>query len=242
MAPNTTASRIKKTSFKGHLEEKHEKRKLSKVHPDSDEISFSFRFFTQIHNFGVAGKDSLWFTGLLKQLKILSCRTFDSLVGDPATKMRLRMHPLVFGPGKSALTKEDFKFIPREVLPDGEDCEYWQIQISTANGRIVGFFNENHTIFYIVFLDPNHNAQLSDYSDYKIRPIEPGVSEIDDLYAKLSKLVGADHVLLQTTTDILYEGDNIYLCIDRELFAEFDNLLKNGTLQTELQTFLMERL
>jgi len=164
------------------------------------------------------------------------------LVGDPASKQYFRLHPLSFGPGISALTKEDFSFIPEKYRPKGEDCEYWQFQISKANGRVVGFFNEDHTIFYIVFLDPNHNAQLSAYSKYKVRSIDPQVSEIDDLYARISKLADINAAFCESGAEFLYEGENVYLCIDKELFSVFDELMKRGSLQTHFQEFLMEKL
>lgn len=205
-------------------------------------ISFSFLFFKQIKNFGISGKADTWFSGLLEQLKVISGKEFDDLVGDPAIKKYFRLHPLEFGPGISALSKEDFAFIPNEYLPKGEDCEYWQFQISKANGRIVGFFNEDHSIFYLVFLDPNHNAQLSEYSDYKVRPIEPQISEIDDLYSRIAKLIDIDETLQQKGAEILYKGENIYMCIEKELFSEFDKLMNEGSLQTQFQEFLLERL
>lgn len=84
------------------------------------------------------------------------------------------MHELKFEAGKTALTKADFNHIPEAYRPTNEeDCEIQQFQISKATGRVIGFFGIDHTVFDIVFLDPNHNAQLSNYSDYKIREISP---------------------------------------------------------------------
>lgn len=205
-------------------------------------ISFSFSFFKQIENFGIAGKDSAWFTGLTDQLKILSEKEFDDLVCNPSAKQYFRLHPLEFGAGVSALTADDFSFIPDSFRPKGKDSGYWQFQISKANGRVIGFFNEDHTIFYIVFLDPNHNAQLSNYSDYKVRPIEPQVSEIDDLYIKISRLTELDCALKQQGSEFLYQGDNLYMCIDRELFNAFDKLMQDGSLQRLFNEFLLEKL
>lgn len=199
-------------------------------------------FFKQIPNFGIKQKDSVWMSGLLDQLKIISDKEFDELVADHSMKEYFRLHPLEFGPGISALTEKDFSFIPKEFLPKSEDCKYWQFQISKANGRVVGFFNSDNTVFYIVFLDPNHNAQLSDYSDYKVRPIEPETSEIDDLYLRVCKQVDLGLALNKQGAEALYSGDNVYLCIDKELFSPFDSLMKDGTLQAKLQEFLMDNI
>lgn len=205
-------------------------------------ITFSFLFFKQIQNFGIQNQESKWFSGLFERLKSISDKEFDDLVSNPSIKKCLRLHPLNLNSGTSALSKDDFSFIPEEFLPKSEDCEYWQFQVSKANGRIIGFFNNNHTVFYIVFLDPCHNAQLSNYNDYKVRIIEPGISEIDDLRARISKLIDLNKVLEQSCEALLYEGDSIYMCIDKELFAKFDSLMKQGILQTKFQEFLIENL
>ncbi|MGN1230040.1 MAG: hypothetical protein ACI4T5_10375, partial [Prevotella sp.] len=91
--------------------------------------------------------------------------------------------------------------IPLRYRPSAIDCPIMQFQISKANGRVIGFFNHNHSVFYIVFLDPNHNAQLSGYNDYKVREIEPCKSEIDDLMARIAKHVELDSELAREAGD-----------------------------------------
>lgn len=205
-------------------------------------ITFSFRFFRQIDNFGISGKNDIWMSGLLEQIKIISEKEFDDLVGNPAEKQFFRLHELEFGTRVSALTRDDFDFIPVEFRPKGDDCKYWQFQISKANGRVIGFFNEDHTIFYVVFLDPNHNAQLSNYSDYKVRPITPQVSEIDDLRALIAKNVELNVALEKSSAELLYMTDSVYMCIDSEMFSAFDKLMKDGNLQSKFQEFLLEQM
>lgn len=205
-------------------------------------VTFSFRFYRQIENFGISGMNDVWMSGLLEQLKVISEKEFDDLVGNPAEKKYFRLHELDFGAGKSALTQEDFEFIPDEFLPKGDDCKYWQFQISKANGRVVGFFNNDHTIFYVVFLDPNHNAQLSNYSDYKVRHIDSQVSEIDDLRALIAKNVELNSSLEKSSAELLYTSDSVYMCIEREMFSAFDKLMKDGNLQSKFQEFLLEQI
>ena len=43
-------------------------------------VSFSFRYFKQIENFGISGKNSAWTTGLLEQLRVLSEKNADELL------------------------------------------------------------------------------------------------------------------------------------------------------------------
>lgn len=206
-------------------------------------ISFSFRFFKQIDNFGVAGKDDIWFVGLLEQLKKLSEKTIDELLGDYTSRDAFRIHQLSFDSKKTALTKADFRHIPDKYKSESEDCGYYQFQISQANGRVVGFFNSNHKVFYIVFLDPNHNAQLSEYSNYKIREIKPCDSEIDDLYARISKHTTLKSELENESKEFLFEGDEYsYLCIEKDLLSPFVKAVTDCTFCEKFRTFLLDYL
>lgn len=215
---------------------------LTNLHVKDSELSFSFRFFSQIENFGIKGKNDTWTTGLLEQLRNLSGKNFDEIITSHSTKDGLRLHRLDLSTGKSALTENELeKIVPKEYYPQGDDCEFWQFQISKANGRVIGFFNENHTIFYIVLLDPNHNAQLSDYSDYKIRKIDPCQSELDSLRCKISKLIEQEHSIDRGDLfELLQYEDSVFLSIDTELLTPFEELLKSGHFQSKLQEFLLE--
>jgi len=205
-------------------------------------LSFSFRFFRQIENFGIAGKGDVWMSGLLQQLALLSDKEAESLFSSYADKKQLRLHPLDLSSGKSALKLSDFSFIDRKELPDGEENLFWQIEISMANGRIIGFFSADHTIFHIVFLDPNHNAQLSNYSNYRIRRIEPCMSEIDDLMARLAKHANLCAALETEAKDFLYSGDMSYFCMDTELVQPLQKMLADGSFIEKFQEFLTENL
>lgn len=145
-------------------------------------------------------------------MRVLSEKSADGLLKDVQEKKALRIHELELEHGKSALTNNDFSHIPEKYRPDNnEDREILQFQISKANGRVIGFFGVDHAVFYIVFLDPNHNAQLSSYSDYKIREISPCVSEIDDLYAMIAKHTSLKRELENDSHEFLLDGDFHYL-------------------------------
>lgn len=208
-----------------------------------DKVSFSFRFYKQIDNFGITGKKDVWMSGLLKQLSVLSNMNADELLGDKKLKGDLRMHGIIWEVGKTALKKSDFNDIPEEFHVDTEECPIMQFQISKATGRVIGFFNENHTVFYIVFLDPNHNAQLCKYNDYKLRKIDPCESEIDDLMARIAKHAGLQKTLMEDAEDFLYAGNDAYFCINNELFNVLIQLVEDKKeLQFKLEEFLLNNL
>lgn len=228
--PNLTSGQGKALNVK--LNGKVEKKRLS----------FSFRYFRQIPNFGLTGKNDVWMSGLLQQLALLSDKDPESLLSSHANRNQLRLHTLDFSPGKSALSMADFSFIGKENMPDGDENRFWQIEISTANGRIIGFFSADHTVFYIVFLDPNHNAQLSNYSNYKVRKIEPCLSEIDDLMARIAKHVNLNASLEQDAEDFLYGGDMSYFCMDSAMIQPLREMLNDGSFIEKFQEFLVENL
>lgn len=205
-------------------------------------LSFSFRYFRQIVNFGITGKNDVWMSGLLQQLTLLSDKDPESLLSSYTDRRQLRLHTLDLSPGKSALCMADFSFIDKENIPDGKENPFWQIEISTANGRIIGFFSADHTVFYIVFLDPNHNAQLSNYSNYKVRKIEPCLSEIDDLKARIAKHVSLDAALEQDAEDFLYGDDMSYFCMESDMIQPLRNMLEDGSFVEKFQEFLLGNL
>ena len=215
---------------------------LASIPIEDTGISFSFRYFKQIDNFGITGKDDVWMSGLLDQLRLLSGKNADELLSDVTLKEHLRMHTLDLSEGKSALSLDDFASIPKRYRPTAIDCPIMQFQISKANGRVIGFFNHNHTVFYIVFLDPNHNAQLSNYNGYKIREILPCMSEFDDLKAMIAKYAGLNPILEQDAEEFLCTDNSSYLCIDSDLLEPLYRLAEKGEFKSKLEDFLLSEL
>ena len=83
-------------------------------------LSFSFKYFRQIANFGITGKNDVWMSGLLQQLALLSDKDPEALLSSYTDRKQLRLHTLDFSPGKSALCMADFSFIDKEDMPDGK--------------------------------------------------------------------------------------------------------------------------
>lgn len=243
MRKNTRKSLTNNTQQKSHNSEKARKGLTIDQDIKEEGISFSFRYFKQIENFGISGKNSAWTAGFLEQLRVLSEKNADELLKDAQEKKALRIHKLELESGKSALTNNDFSHIPEKYRPDNnDDREILQFQISRANGRVIGFFGVDHTVFYIVFLDPNHNAQLSGYSDYKIREISPCESEIDDLYARIAKHTLLNQELEYDSREFLLDGDFLYLCIEKDLMDPFIKMIEDKSFCDKFRDFLITQL
>jgi hypothetical protein len=148
--------------------------------------SFSFKYFNQIDNFGVGGKGASWFVSMLERLKDLSKYSIDSFISNSQLKSTLRYHTINWNQTSIPVKKEDFNWIPKNILNNNEEFPFYQFQISTATGRIIGFWLEN--IFHIVILDPMHNIQPSKNFNYFVNATKTVESEYNMLLADIDNL------------------------------------------------------
>ncbi|HAA28446.1 MAG TPA: hypothetical protein DCE56_13135 [Cyanobacteria bacterium UBA8553] len=111
------------------------------------EISFSFRYFKDDNDkFSVRNRDATYLQALLVRLRDLSTLTVQEIVNNRSKS--LRCHKIVW----NNTTESGFGLPNENQLVDSP----YQFQISAnEHGRIHGFLIEN--IFYIVWLDPDHN-------------------------------------------------------------------------------------
>lgn len=128
------------------------KKPLSKIVPSQakppEGLRFSFKYLqTQNEKFSIRDRDPNYFTAFLERLRDLSTLTAQEIKMNRSQS--LRCHPI-----KWRETTEPNGFgIPNEkelvTIP-------YQFSLSTnEHGRVHGFFIED--VFYIVWLDPNHN-------------------------------------------------------------------------------------
>jgi hypothetical protein len=126
-------------------------KKSQKIPPKpSLSISFSFKYFQRDHDkfSGNSQAISYWLT-LLDRLKSLSSLTAQELLVNRSSS--LRCHPI-----KWADTSENCFGIPNEEQL--VDTPYQFSLSSNEYGRVHGFFIDE--IFYVVWLDPNHQLYL----------------------------------------------------------------------------------
>lgn len=124
----------------------------SKIEIDIDKIpegtSFSFRYYQNDRDkFSISKRDIGYFLALLERLRNLSRLTVKEIINNQTKS--LRCHPIDWND-----TTEPNGF----GIPNEEKIVYtaYQFQISAnEHGRVHGFFRDN--VFYIVWLDPDHN-------------------------------------------------------------------------------------
>lgn len=139
----------------------------------STEWSFSFKYFKQIENFGLQSLNPNWFVSFIDRLKDLCNIEVERFKNDSNIKDGFRYHEIDWTAYNIPISRADCDWIDQEYLINETDFPFVQFHISKAFGRIVGFWNENDDMFYIVLLDPKHNIYPSKYSEYKIRDSHP---------------------------------------------------------------------
>lgn len=135
--------------------------------------AFSFEFFKQITYFGLDRSESKWFVSFIERLKDLSQTERSAIFSDKNTKNFYRYHKINWYSKNIPIDKSDITWVSKEYIDNDDDFPFHQFQISKANGRVVGFWNENHTIFYIVLLDPLHNLQPARSYNYVVDDCYP---------------------------------------------------------------------
>jgi hypothetical protein len=111
-------------------------------------VSFSFRYYQDDKDkFSLGGRDVKYLASLLRRLRDLSQLNAQEIINNQSKS--LRCHGIVW---KNTSEPNGFG-IPNEAMLVNVP---YQFQISANEyGRVHGFFSEN--VFYIVWLDPDHN-------------------------------------------------------------------------------------
>ncbi len=152
--------------------------------PKEKRWTFSFRFWRQVENFGFNGAnlDLGWFVSLLDQLRALSEETVDAIRRgrDSQKAAALRYHQINWSQQNIPLQRQDFVWLPDDFLNNEAEFPFYQFQISTGNGRIVGFWDDED-IFNVLLLDPRHNIQPSKNFNYRVDPCEPMRNQFEKL-------------------------------------------------------------
>ena len=208
-------------------------------------ITFSFAHFRQIERFEIGGCSQKWFVGLLDRLQVLGTLTPQELLEEHKGSSALRCHPIDWDLKNIPINRSDLNWLPPEIVNNQSEFPIMQISIATSTGRIIGYFDHESSVFYIVLLDPHHNLQPSKKHNYQIRPTTRGISQYDDLLNRLQRVKDVvaqcphSECLLHTHIssmealhdNIIYTGlDQVYYENYLELLQvmSLEDIIKNG--------------
>lgn len=212
-------------------------------------IAFSFEHFKQIDNFGIGNCSQLWHVGLLERLAVLSKMTPKQVLEDNAGSDSLRCHKIDWSAKGVVTERSDFHWLPDIILNNEDEFPLMQFSISTGTGRVIGFFDNNSSTFNVIVLDPNHNLQPSRKHGYQIIPTTIGVSQYDDLLAKLNKIrtiskkCTKQPCVLNTHINHIENIHNIvYVGLEDDFYTAYTDLLTEHSLTEIIETGVMELL
>jgi hypothetical protein len=208
-------------------------------------FSFSFRYCTQQDFFGYAEQDAAWFANLQERLKDL-CGKTAAILENHVERDAYRLHPINWKAKNCPIKIDDLSSVPKKIKDNIEDDFFWQFQLSKGTGRVVGFFNEDTSIFYIVLLDPKHNIQPSKDYGYQVDKTEIALTEYERIQLRLAEAENIRNKCKARTvcplSDLRSEylrSDVFYASIDIELKKKYHELVEKGTFQELFENFLM---
>ena len=135
----------------------------------------------------------------------------------------------------------------KEVIENEEDYPFFQFQISTGLGRIIGFWDENYRFFNIVLLDPKHNLQPSKNYNYKVDNTSIEHSEITSLLMDIDIIKGLNCLIdgcrckeeINKLPTKLNRGRFVYFQVDEEYYDDFLEKTQNKSIKDLIELGLL---
>jgi hypothetical protein len=217
------------------------------VEKDQRNWSFSFKYYNQMKHFGLGGISPKWFVSLLEKLKDLSKENIDSFLKDHRTKDANRYHLVKWDAIKIPIKRKNIYWVDKEVIENEEDYPFFQFQISTGLGRIIGFWDENYRFFNIVLLDPKHNLQPSKNYNYKVDNTSIEHSEITSLLMDIDIIKGLNCLIdgcrckeeINKLPTKLNRGRFVYFQVDEEYYDDFLEKTQNKSIKDLIELGLL---
>lgn len=210
---------------------------LDKGRLEQKKISYSFEYFQQVPNFGLDGQNKTWFIALLDRLKDLSQKD-ESLFGDYSARDTYRLHTINWEQKNIPLQRADFDWIPSAIRDNEDEYPFWQFELSTALGRVIGYFVG--VVFYVLLLDPKHNMQPSKSYGYKVNKTCICPSSYEELRCKIEALREKYDDEFPELEEVALHHESVdFLCMDAELIDHFLSKMSFKEFRDQLEEFLI---
>src|SRR5690606_12787783 len=228
--------------------ERH-KKPISNYTPDhSKGWAFSFKYFKQMEFFGLKSESNSWFVSLIERLQDICTKNLEEFNSNHVIKDDYRYHEINWNSRNTPIKRNELNWIDKSILENEEEFPFYQFQISKANGRVVGFWDNSQTIFHIVLLDPKHNIQPSKYYNYKVdkTSVSPCLYtsilfEIDKIKAK--KCFCDKCTFKSELTNLqgkFTNGNFVYFQLDDDFYMEFKEKTRDKSITEIVEQWLIE--
>lgn len=212
-----------------------------------EKMSFSFLHFKQINLFGIGNCSKEWHIGLLERLSELGKMTLNDLLNENKGSEALRFYRIKWDAKNCPIKRSDLDWLPSDILDNEAEFPLMQLGVSISTGRIVGFMNRDSSVFHVVLLDPNHNIQPTEKTNYQIQPTTEGLSQYDELLSKLENIKKIvkdckhrECKLHSRLEEIESLHDNvIYTGLDTNFYEAYNEVLSNYSVQEIVESGIM---
>lgn len=216
---------------------------------DQQDWSFSFKYFKQIDFFGLGEIQTKWFISLIEKLTELSKENINEFFKDHRKKDGNRYHKINWDAKNIPIQRNEITWVDKNIIQNEEDYPFFQFQISTGLGRVIGFWQENYEHFHVVLLDPAHNMQPSKDFNYRVDLTTILNSEMASLLVDLDRIKSIEctgsgegcpcKTELSMVPTNLNRGNYVYFQLDDEYYSEFSEKLKNKSVKEIIELGLL---
>jgi len=214
---------------------------------DQQNWSFSFRYYNQTEYFGLGEISTKWFVSLLEKLRDLCKEDYDNFFKDHRIKDANRYHTINWEAKNIPIKRTDIDWVDANVIENEEDYPFFQFQISTGLGRVIGFWEQDYRFFNIVLLDPKHNMQPSKDFDYKVTDTTIEQCELSSLLMDIDNIKGLGCLIegcqckeeLNKLPTKLNRGRFVYFQLEEEYYGEFLEQTKNKSVKQLIELGLL---
>ncbi|MGQ2984345.1 hypothetical protein [Flavobacterium sp.] len=208
------------------------------VSTDDYKWAFSFEYFNQIKYFGLGEAEPKWFLSLIERMQTLSKIKIEDFDKNHQLKNAYRYHKINWNGQAVPYQRTDFNWIKKEVIENDEEFPFFQFQISTGLGRVIGFWDLTKT-FQIVLLDRMHNMQPSKDFNYSVDDTTQLSCEMTSLLIDIEnirKLNCEDENCavknqLNQVPSKLNRGNFVYFLLEDDYFEQLNEQLTKSTLR-----------
>ncbi|MDM1295303.1 hypothetical protein HX021_13525 [Sphingobacterium sp. N143] len=210
--------------------------------------AFSFKYFRQIEYFGLKDESSNWFAALLLRLQDISSKEINVFNTNLQEKEGYRYHLIDWNSRNIPIKRDDLNWIDENIIKNEVEFPFYQFQISKANGRVVGFWDVNQTIFHVVLLDPKHNIQPAGGKyNYRVDKTSVLPCKYTSLIAELDRLKSkkcfcekctfkAEISSLQHRFNV---GNFVYFQLDDDYYQQFQDLTIDKSVSEIVELFIL---
>lgn len=127
--------------------------------PKADHWTVSLKYWKQAKFFGVSELTPKDFVDILTGIKEIEPILGPLYDGTAQQYRAYHYHKVDWTKAKVRFSREDITWLPPAILTNEQEFPIFQISLCKGTNRILGFHWAEEQIFYIVLIDPHHNAQ-----------------------------------------------------------------------------------